>query len=124
VSKFIRGGVPRDFNYAGIDLHPAEGETVTYMLSGRGGPVHLAGDLDIYAESSPFLGGVNQTVSVSDDEFKTLVDAQGSGELQTGYFTTAAGVTFNIFGGIGNDGALELDNGTVALEIRGKVEEQ
>lgn len=124
MSKFIRGGVPREFNFAGIDLHPAEGETITYMLSGRGGPIHIAGDSDIYGESNPQLGGVNQTVSVSDDEFKTLVDAQASSELQTGYFTTAAGVTFNIFGGIGNDGPLELDNGNVALEIRGNVEEQ
>ena len=124
MAKFIRGGVPRELNFAGIDLHPAEGETVTYMLSGRGGPAHIAGDGDIYAESNPFMGGVNQTVSVSDDEFKTLVTAQGSGEKQTGYFTTAAGVTFNIFGAIANDGPLELDNGTVALEIKGNVEEQ
>ena len=124
MGKFIRGGVPRELNFAGIDLHPAEGETVTYMLSGRGGPAHIAGDSDIYAESNPFMGGVNQTVSVSDDEFKTLVDAQGSGEKQTGFFTTAAGVTFNIFGSIANEGPLELDNGTVALEIKGNVEEQ
>ena len=124
MGKFIRGGVPREFNFAGIDLHPAEGETITYMLSGRGGPMHKAGDDDIYQESNPFLGGANQSVSVSDDEFKTLVDAQGSGEKLTGYFTTAAGVTFNMFGGIANDGPLELDNGVVALEIRGNVEEQ
>ena len=124
MAKWIRGGVPREFNFAGIDLHPAEGETVTYMLSGRGGPIHLAGDGDIYQESNPLLGGVNQTFSVSDDEFKKLVDAQSSSEKKTGYFTMPSGVTFNIFGGIGNDGALELDNGTVALEIRGNVEEQ
>ena len=122
--KFIRGGVPREFNFADIDLHPAEGETLTYMLSGRGGPAHIAGDGDIYGESNPFMGGANQTVSVSDDEFKTLKEAQNSSELQTGYFTTAAGVTFNIFGKISNDGNLELDNGNVALEIRGNVEEQ
>ncbi len=106
-------------------MHPAEGETVTYMLSSRGGPMHISGDGDTYKESNPLLGGVNQTFSVSDDEFKTLTDAQESGEKQTGYFTTAAGVTFNILSaGIANDGALELDNGNVALEIRGNVEEQ
>jgi hypothetical protein len=124
MGKFIRGGVPRELNFSGIDLHPAEGETATIMLSGRGGAAHIAGDGDIYAESNPFMGGVNQTVSVSDDEFKALVDAQSSGEKQTGYITTAAGVTFNIFGIIANDGVLELDNGTVALEIKGNVEEQ
>ena len=124
MGKFIRGGVPREFNFAGIDLHPSEGETLTYMLSGRGGPAHIAGDGDIYGESNPFMGGVNQSVSVSDDEFKTLKEAQDSGELQTGYVTTAAGVTFNIFGKIANDGNLENDNGNVALEIKGNVEEQ
>jgi len=125
MSKFIRGGVPRELNFAGLDLHPAEGEQITFMLSGRGGPAHIAGDGDIYGESNPFLGGVNQVVSVSDDEFKALVDAQSSGEAQNGYFTTAAGVTFNILKGkIANDGPLELDNGTVSLEIRGNVEEQ
>lgn len=125
MSKFIRGGVPRELNLAGLDLHPAEGETVTYMLSGRSGPVHLAGDGDTYQESNPALGGVNQVVSVSDDEFADLVAVQSAGEKINGYFTTAAGVTFNILGaGIANDGPLELDNGTVSLEIRGNVEEQ
>lgn len=124
MAKFIRGGVPRELNFAGIDLSPAEGETVTYSLSGRGGPAHIAGDGVIYGESNPQMGEVNQVVSVSDDEHKALVDAQSSGELQTGYFTTSAGVTFNIFGKIANDGALENDNGTVALEIKGNVEEQ
>lgn len=121
---FIRGGVPREFNFGGLDLHPAEGETLTLMLSGRGGPAHIAGDGDIYGESNPFMGGVNQAVSVSDDEFQDLIDIQSSGELQSGYVTTGAGVTFNIFGKIANDGALELDNGTVSLEIKGRVEQQ
>ncbi len=124
MSKWIRGGVPRELNFAGIDLHPAEGETLKYMLSGRGGPVHIAGDGDLYKESNPEIGGVNQTVSVSDDEFAVLVAAKGSAEKQNGYVTTAAGVTFYIFGGISNDGPLENDNGNVALEIRGNVEEQ
>jgi hypothetical protein len=125
MGKYIRGGVPRELNFAGLDLHPAEGETIMYMLSGRSGPVHIAGDGDIYQESNPSLGGFNQTVSVSDDEFKALVDAQSSGVKLSGYFTTAAGVTFNVLSaGISNDGPLELDNGTVALEVRGNVEPQ
>lgn len=122
--KWINGGVPREFNFAGIDLTPTEGETLTYMLSGRGGPVHIGGNGRTYKESNPYLGGVNQSVLVSDDDMKTLTDAQGSGEEQTGYITTASGVTFNIFGGIANDGPLENNNGNVALEIRGNVEEQ
>lgn len=125
MAKFIRGGVPREINLAGLDLHPAEGETITYMLSGRSGTVHIAGDGDIYQESNPALGGFNQTVSVSDDEFQALVDAQSSGVKLSGYFTTAAGVTFNVLqAGIANDGPLELDNGTVSLEVRGNIEQQ
>lgn len=124
MAKFIRGGVPREFNFADIDLHPAEGENVNYSLPGRSGVVKVAGDGDIYRESNPYTGKVAQTVSVSDDEFQTLVDAQTSGEKKTGYFTTAAGVTFNINGAISNDGPLENDNGTVSLEIMGNIEEQ
>ena len=29
MGKYIRGGVLRDFNFASLDLHPAEGETAT-----------------------------------------------------------------------------------------------
>ena len=125
MSLFTRGGVPREFNFAGLDLDPAEGETVTYMLSGRSGARHKAGNGNNYRESNPALGGVNQTVSVSDDDFAALVAAQESGVKLNGYFTTSAGKTFNILNaGISNDGPLELDNGTVALEIGGDVEEQ
>ena len=125
MALFTRGGVPREFNFAGLDLDPAEGENVNYKLSGRSGPVHKAGNGKNYRESNPALGGVNQTVSVSDDEMAALVAAQESGVAQNGYFTTAAGLTFNILNaGITNDGPLELDNGTVALEIGGDVEEQ
>lgn len=124
MSKFIRGGVPRELNFAGIDLHPAEGENINYSLPGRSGVVKLAGDGSRYKSSNPYAGKVTQTVSVSDDEFQALVDAQSSGEEQSGYFTTAAGVTFNIFGSISNDGPLELDDGTVSLEIMGDIEEQ
>lgn len=125
MSLFTRGGVPREFNFAGLDLDPAEGENVTYKLSGRGGMVHKAGNGKNYRESNPLLGGVNQTVSVSDDDFLALIEAQSSGEPLNGYFTTAAGMTYNILNaGITNDGPLELDNGTVALEIGGDVEEQ
>lgn len=125
MAKFIRGGVPRELNLGGIDLHPAEGETITYMLSGRSGAVRIAGDGDIYKESNPNIGGFDQVVSVSDDEFKALKNLQDSGEKLTGYFTLPSGVTFNVLSaGISNDGGLSLDNGTVALEVRGNVEEQ
>lgn len=125
MAQFIRGGVPREMNLDTVgELTPAEGEQITYMISGRSGPAHIGGNGDIYGESNPHLGGFNQVVSVSDDDFQALSDLQSSNAQVNGYFTTAAGITFNCFGKIANDGALELDNGTVSLEFRGKVEQQ
>lgn len=122
--KWIRGGVPRELVLSGREFTPAEAETATYMLSGRGGPVHIGGNSDTYKESNPFIGGLNQTVAADEDDFAALVELQQSAEKITGYFTMPSGETFNLFGGIGNDGALELDNGTVAVEFRGNVERQ
>jgi len=123
--EFIRGGVPRDMNIGGIDLNPAEGETITYMLSGRSGPSHTGGNGGRYKESNPHSGGFNQTVSVGTETFERLQDLAGSQEKFAGYFTIASGVTYNVLeGSIDNDGALENDNGTVALEVGGNVEKQ
>ena len=123
MSQYIRGGVPREINL-GEDYDPAEGETISYMISGRGGPVHIAGNGVAYQESNPFIGGFDQTISVDDDQFQTLVEKQSTGEKIVGYVTMANGVTFNFEGGIANDGVLVNDNGTVALECRGKFEKQ
>jgi hypothetical protein len=122
--KWIRGGVPREINLFNIDLDPAEGETITYMLSGRSGAVHIAGNSQLYQESNPHLGGFNQTVNCDDDDFESLKAAQENGERITGYVTHANGVTYSFEGGIANDGPLENDNGNVALECRGKYERQ
>ena len=122
--KWIKGGVPREFVLTGREFTPAEGETATYMLSGRGGPVHIGGNSDIYKESNPFLGGVNQSLACDEDEFIALKEMQESAEKITGYMTMPSGETFNLFGGIGNDGPLELDNGVVPVEFRGNVEKQ
>lgn len=124
MAKWLKGGVPREFVLSGREFTPAEGEKAVYMLSGRGGPVHIGGNSDTYMESNPLLGGVNQSLACDAEEFKALKDMQGSAEKITGYMTMPSGETFNLFGGIGNDGALELDNGVVALEFRGNVEEQ
>lgn len=122
--KWIRGGVPRDFVLNGREFTPAEGETITYMLSGRGGPVHLGGNGETYKESNPLLGGANQSLACDEDDFIALKALQENSEKVTGYFTMPSGETFTMIGGIGNDGALELDNGVVAIEFRGKVEKQ
>lgn len=122
--KWIKGGVPRDLVLNGKEFTPAEGETATYMISGRGGPVHIGGNGETYKESNPQLGGLNQSISCDEDEFIALKELQESAEKITGYFTMPSGETFNLFGGIANDGSLELDNGVVAIEFRGKVEKQ
>lgn len=124
MAKWIRGGVPREFVLAGREYTPAEGETANIMLSGRGGPVHIGGNGDPYKESNPYLGGVNQSLACDEDDHAALVALQESSEKITGYMTMPSGETYNLFGGIGNDGALELDNGVVAIEFRGNVERQ
>lgn len=124
MGKFIRGGVPRDFVLSGREFTPAEGETINYMLSGRGGPMHIGGNGTVYKESNPLLGGANQSLACDEDDFAFLVALQESSEQLTGYFTMPSGETFSMFVGISNDGALELDNGVVALEVRGNVEKQ
>lgn len=124
MAEWLRGGVPREINFADREWDPADGETLKYMLSGRGGPVHITGNAKAYQESNPFLGGADFTISIGDSEFEELVAAQSAGVELNGYFITAAGVTFNMKGGIANDGAIENDNGTVSLEIRGIVERQ
>ncbi len=123
--EFIRGGVPRDMNLAGIDLHPSEGETINYMLSGRSGKSFTSGDGTRYKESNPHSGGFNQTVSVGTETFRKLQDLAGSQEKFAGYFTLASGKTYNLLeGSIDNEGPLENDNGNVALEVRGNTELQ
>ena len=124
MSKFIRGGVPREYNLGGYNFHPAEGENAMIKLSGRGGAMHIAGDSDIYREMNPQLGGFNQTLSCDNEDFANLRLLQDSSEKITGYVTMPDGTTYNLFGGISNDGALELDNGTVSVEFSGNVEEQ
>lgn len=122
--SWIKGGVPREINLNGNDYAAAEGETITYMLSGRGGPVKVDGNNDAYQESNPYLGGFNQVLSVDENQFESLKTAQESGQKITGYVTMPSGKTFNCFGGISSDGALENDNGTVSIEFRGKYEPQ
>ncbi len=124
MSKFLRGGVVRDFNLGGFDFHPAEGEKISYKLSGRGGAAHIAGDGDIYGESNPQMGGFTQSFSCDEDDFKNLRTLQNSSEKITGYFTMPSGSTFNCFGKISNDESLELDDGVVSVEFMGNVEEQ
>ena len=40
----IRSGVAREIIIDGYEYEPAEGAKLTYRLSGRSGPVHIAGN--------------------------------------------------------------------------------
>ena len=124
MAKYIRGGVPREMNISGVDYDPAEGAQIKFMLAGRSGAVHIAGNSEIYQESNPSLGGWDQDLSCDGEQFKTLSDAQAEGDKVSGYFITAAGTSYTFNGGIANDGPLELDNGVCSVEFRGKVEVQ
>ena len=124
MGKFIRGGSPRDFNLGGYTFSVAEGENAVIKLSGRGGAMHLTGDSLLYKESNPQIGGFNITLSCDNDDFTNLRTLQDSAEIITGYATMPDGTTYTLSGGISNDGALELDNGTVSLEFMGNVTEQ
>jgi hypothetical protein len=124
MAEFIRGGVPREVVLNGRNYTPAEGETITYMLSGRSGAVHIGGDGSTYKESNPHLGGFNQTLAVDPDDMAALNELQGDQNEITGYVTIASGTTFSFRGSISNDGALESDNGNVSLECRGVFEKQ
>lgn len=124
MAEFIRGGVPREIVLNGRNYVPAEGETITYMLSGRSGAVHVGGDGTPYKESNPHLGGFNQMIAVDPDDMDALNTLQGSQTEVTGYVTIASGTTFTVRGSISNDGALESDNGNVSLEFRGIFEKQ
>lgn len=124
MSRFIRGGVPREVNIKGLNLAPADGETISYALSGRGGEVKIDGNENPYQTSVPQLGGFELGFSVSDDEMADLRELQNSGTLHVGYFTTASGDTFNFQGGIDSAEALNNEDGVVIIPFRGKVEPQ
>ena len=124
MSKFIRGGVPRDFNLGGYDFHPAEGAKAEFALSGFGGDVHLAGDADVYRDYDPQIGGWNQDFSCDNDDFANLRALQSSTEIVTGYATMPDGTTYNLFVAIANTEALKMNDGIVSVELKGKVEEQ
>ncbi len=122
--EFIKGGVPREMNIGGNDFDPAEGAQINYMVSGRSGPVHIAGNEKIYRESNPSLGGWNQDLACDSVQFQKLVEIQEAETEGSGYFITAAGIAYTFNGAISNDGPLELNNGVCSVEWRGKVEKQ
>ena len=118
----IRMGVPREIIIDGKEYEPAEGEKLNYHLSGYSGPTHLAGNRVHYSEANPHDGGFSQSLSVSADQFKTLSALQTSRRYVTVTITTAGNDVLSGSLSVANDGALECDDGIVALEMGGSLE--
>ena len=118
----IRKGVPREIIIDGKEYEPEEGEKLNYRLSGYSGPTHLAGNRTHYSESNPHDGGFSQSLSVSAAQFKELSALQASRRYVTVTITTAGNDVLSGSLAIANDGALECDDGTVALEMGGSLE--
>jgi hypothetical protein len=116
----IRGGVPREIIIDGVEYEPAEGANLTYRLSGRSGPVHMAGNGTLYAESNPHPGMFAQDISVDAARFKALCALQSSGRFVSVTVTTAGNEVIDGKMKVNNDGALENNNGVVSLEMAGE----
>ncbi len=121
---WIKGGVPREVNIDGFNFPPAADEPLSYSLSGRGGEVKLDGNGDPYQGSSPQIGGFELGYIIGDDDMVRIREIQSSGVKLSGYFTTAAGETFNFIGGIDGTDALTNEDGVVTIPFKGKVEPQ
>jgi len=119
MSEKIRGGVPREIIIDGLEFDPAEGATMTYRLSGRSGPVKMAGNGQVYKESNPHTGHFSQDLSVDAKGFKSLQDLQTSGRFVSATVTTAGNEVIDGKMSVANDGALENNNGVVSLEMAG-----
>jgi len=122
--NWIKGGVPREVNVDGFNFPPADGETISYSLSGRGGEIKLDGNSNPYQGSSPQIGGFELGYIIGDDDMSRVREIQNSNVKLTGYFTTAAGDTFNFFGGIDGTDALSNEDGVVTIPFKGIVEPQ
>jgi len=118
----IRGGVPREIIIDGVEYEPGADTELTYQLSGRSGPVMLAGNGIAYGNSSPHPGRFAQDISVDAAKFAKLAALQASGRFVPVSLTDAGN---NVFYGnmkVHNDGALENANGVVSLEMAGTLD--
>lgn len=118
----IRQGPARELIYDSIQLDPAEGSELTYTTIGYHGPVHVAGNCNVYGESTPHVGYIKQDVSVNPETFKKLKAIQSSRRFAAVSCTTPGNELLVGNMAIGNDGPIENANGVVTLELYGKLE--
>lgn len=118
----IRGGTPREIIIDGVEYEPAADSELTYNLSGRSGPVMLAGNGVAYGNSKPHAGGFKQDISVDSAKYAKLAALQSSGRFVTVSLTNAGNDVFYGSLKVNNDGALENANGVVSLEMAGTLE--
>jgi len=118
----IRGGVPREIIIDGTEYEPAADSELSYQLSGRSGPVMLAGNGVAYGNSSPHPGRFAQDISLAPAKFSKLAALQSSGRFVAVSLTDAGNSVFYGMMKVHNDGALENANGIVSLEMAGTLE--
>ena len=118
----IRGGTPREIIIDGTEYEPAADSELTYNVSGRSGPVMLAGNGVAYGNSKPHPASVKQDISVDAEKYAKLCKLQSSGRFVTISLTDAGNNVFYGLVKINNDGALENANGVVSLELAGTLE--
>ena len=118
----IRGGVPREIIIDGVEYEPGADTELTYQLSGRSGPVMLAGNGVAYGNSSPLPGRFAQDLSVDSSRFSKLAALQSSGRFVAVSVTDAGNNVFYGMMKVHNDGPLENANGVVSLEMAGTLE--
>ena len=119
----IRQGPARQLIIDGMELDPAEGSELSYMLSGRAGEIHVAGNGNVYGESNPHIGSLKQDVSVNGDMYKKLKAIQTAGRFVSVSCTTVGNDLLIGTMAVGGDG-LENANGICSLELYGNLSVQ
>lgn len=122
MSNRIRSGVAREIIIDGYEYEPAEGAKLTYRLSGRSGPVHIAGNGVTYKESNPVVGHFSQDVSADAAAYKRLKELETSGRFVPVTITTAGNDILDGEMSVSTDGGLDNDDGTVSLEMGGNLD--
>ncbi|PKL40750.1 MAG: hypothetical protein CVV44_03850 [Spirochaetae bacterium HGW-Spirochaetae-1] len=114
----MRGGPFFDAKFGGLPLHPKGDSEPEINLDGREWDVSVTGDGETFASGKAVPGKIKSDFNASFEEYKKLV-AMRDGKSRAGTFTTANGDVLMVNGVI--SGEVTYNNGTVSLEITGKV---
>ena len=115
-------GPCRELIVDSIELDPAEGSELTYATHGYSGPIHMAGNGNVYGELNPHIGYIKQDVAVDPYTYDKLKAIQNSRRFVSVSCTTPGNELLLGQMAIGSDGTIESVNGIVSLELYGKLE--